>query len=167
MTLWKCMTIKLNLKSTKRKSLNYIPRWNGKIFYFKRTKRKAKNKSPHFVLQSTFLGKRNYGTMKYARGCQQNIYPCENCTLCWVRYMEAGIMKEYLYIADPIKMDHLQPIFLHKSPTKGIEPPCRTTLVVVRNTKSSYLEQGCKDWQFVMVTLRKVVVISIGGIVTH
>ena len=76
-------------------------------------------------------------------------------------------MKEYLYIADPIKIDHLQPIFLHKSPTKGIEPPCRTTLVVVRNTKSSYLEQGCKDWQFVMVTLHKVVVISIGGIVTH
>ena len=43
---------------------------HGIQFYFKRTKRKAKNKSPHFVLQSTFLGKRNYGTMKYARGCQ-------------------------------------------------------------------------------------------------
>ena len=48
----------------------------------------------------------------------------------------------YLYTAEPINIDHLHPIIRHSWPTKGIDIPWRTTLVVVRNTKSSYVRSG-------------------------
>lgn len=48
-----------------------------------------------------------------------------------------------------MKMDHLVPILRQRSPTRGMDEPWRTTLVVVRNTKSSYLHQiMIKFWMF-------------------
>ena len=46
----------------------------------------------------------------------------------------------YLYIVDPMNIDHLQPIFRQRSPMKGIEIPWSTIFVDERNMKSSYLK---------------------------
>ena len=47
-----------------------------------------------------------------------------------------GLTRDLL-TAEPINIDHLQPIIRHSWPTMGIDIPWRTTLVVVRNTKPS------------------------------